>query len=323
MADSGAPEGSVKNLLDNKTLRWVFVGGKGGVGKTTCSSSIAIQLAKVRRNVLLVSTDPAHNLSDAFNQKFGKDPTKVNGFDNLYCMEVDPSDAMEGLASAEAAAVPGLNILKDLGSSLPGIDEATSFTKILKLVNTLDFDVTVFDTAPTGHTLRLLQLPQSFVKGINKMLELKGMFGGLLNQFAGAMGMGGGEMDFTAKAEQMKKDVETLSAQFKDHTLTTFVCVAIAEFLSLYETERLIQELSILELDVCNIIVNQLVVQPQGSHCELCASRRAIQGKYLKQIDELYNDFHITKVPLQTSEVRGPKGLSTFSELLVNPVKVE
>jgi arsenite-transporting ATPase len=155
----------------------------GGVGKTTTSCCLAVQLAKVRPNVLVVSTDPAHNLSDAFGQKFGREPVKVNGFDNLYCMEVDSSgdqewEALEAAQAAQGIPSDGLesgvgSIMKDLMTSVPGIDEAMAFAELMKMVQEMNYSTIVFDTAPTGHTLRLLSFPKTMESAIGKLLELK------------------------------------------------------------------------------------------------------------------------------------------------------
>ncbi|XP_010908217.1 ATPase GET3A isoform X2 [Elaeis guineensis] len=314
-----APEGTVRNILEQKSLKWVFVGGKGGVGKTTCSSILAILLAQVRQSVLVISTDPAHNLSDAFQQRFTKIPTLVNGFTNLFAMEVDPKVENDELPNDEGVD----SFLSELTNAIPGVDEAMSFAEMLKLVQTMDYSVIVFDTAPTGHTLRLLQFPSTLEKGLEKVMTLKNKFGGLLSQATRLFGLGDefSEDAMLGKLEGMKDVIEQVNRQFKDPDLTTFVCVCIPEFLSLYETERLVQELTKFEIDAHNIIINQVLYDEEVVESKLLKARIRMQQKYIDQFYMLYDDFHITKLPLLPEEVCGVQALRKFSRHFLSPYK--
>uniref|UniRef100_A0A7S0UTW4 ArsA/GET3 Anion-transporting ATPase-like domain-containing protein n=1 Tax=Polytomella parva TaxID=51329 RepID=A0A7S0UTW4_9CHLO len=313
------PTPTLQNILDQKELKWIFVGGKGGVGKTTCSSSLAVQLASVRENVLIISTDPAHNLSDAFRQKFSKTPSKVEGFDNLFAMEVDPTPDAADFEELEWAQD---SFLTELAGSIPGIDEAMSFAEVIKEVQSMQFDCIVFDTAPTGHTLRLLNFPSLLEKGLNKLMGLQNAMGGMLGPLTrmfGDAGEGGASMpeQLLGKLEGMLDVVRKVNAQFKNPDLTTFVCVCIPEFLSLYETERLVQELAKFEIDTHNIVINQIIFPESVGTSKLLEARRRMQQKYLDQFFELYEDFHIIRLPLLEEEVRGVEALRAFSQNLM------
>ena len=172
-------------------LKFILVGGKGGVGKTSVASSLAITLAETGKRVLIISTDPAHSVSDSFDLDFSSgEIEKVKGVKgDLYALEINPESAGEEISKAigqpmntgdfaNMANMPGLSELQGLGQDMqsmpqPGMDEALSFAKILEYADNDDYDTIVLDTAPTGHTLRLLNIPEFLDSFLGRMLKMR------------------------------------------------------------------------------------------------------------------------------------------------------
>lgn len=235
------------------------------------------------------------------------------------------------------------SMINDVTSSFPGIDEAMSFAELMKQVQTMDYSVIVFDTAPTGHTLRLIGFPGMLEGVMSKMSEMKDKFSGIISSVLIIIIYCIYSLECQEEVvvvlliqclekyfyylfiyEQINdlKDLsDRVNKQFKNSDYTTFICVCIPEFLSVYETERLVQELSRNEMDSHNIIVNQVLFVEKGSTCVKCNSRRKMQEKYLDQIDELYDSLHVVLLPQMNEEVRGAESIISFSENLIKPYK--
>ena len=175
---------------------FIFVGGKGGVGKTSISSATALWLAEQGKKTLVVSTDPAHSLSDSLEVPIGHYPREIKT--NLYAVEIDPDEAMAEKQTALEAQkenssddmLGGLDFLTDqmdLASSSPGADEIAAFEVFLSVMTSNEFDVVVFDTAPTGHTLRLLSFPEVMDSWVGKAMMAKAKLGSLANSLKNIM----------------------------------------------------------------------------------------------------------------------------------------
>ncbi len=202
--------------------------------------------------------------------------------------EIDPAIKLEESEWMEAGSE---GLISEIISSVPGIDEAMSFAELLKYVQGDQYSTIVFDTAPTGHTLRLLSFPSILEKALNKLMSIKNRFSGLFSQMTGMIGASSAvpsEEQLLGKLETMKAMIEDVNRQFQDPKLTTFICVCIPEFLSLFETERLIQELAKFGIDVHNVVVNQ-VLFPEAGACRLRSApfflrRRALGTKISSRI---------------------------------------
>lgn len=311
-------------LLEKQSLRFLLFGGKGGVGKTSNAAASALWTAEHGRETLVISTDPAHSLGDSFAQDLsGGEVVPIKGVKNLFGMEIDPRKAFaeyqQITQQAEADGISDMGDMMGFGDltdmTAPGADEALAFSKVLQFIQECEYDLVVFDTAPTGHTLRLLGLPEMLDSFFGKLIKIRIRFGNLFGRLKSVFGRGDYEPD--RSIEQMEKLKETISAsrgELSDPNRTSFVIVMIPEAMAVAETERLLQALYEFEIPSSHIIINMIV--PDIPNCSFCKSRKTMQTKYLAQIREIYDDFTVTEVPLFANEIQGIPTLQRLSNCL-------
>ncbi len=289
----------------------IFIGGKGGVGKSTSAAAVAWKAAEEGYTTLLISTDPAHNLGDIFNRNIGGKTTKLA--DRLYALEIDPEIETEKYIAGVKENIKGtvhsgmmeeVHRQLDTAKASPGADEAALFDKLISIIleEKEHFDKLIFDTAPTGHTIRLLSLPELmgvWIEGLlKKRKKTKENYSQLLND---------GEPIEDPIYDVLKERQERFSKArdiLLDDSKTGFIFVLNPERLPVLETKKALELLEKYHLHVKTLIVNKVL--PNQTDGEFFKQRKEHEKQYLKLIEDTFKKQELIMVPfflmiLQTS----------------------
>ena len=295
----------------------VLYGGKGGVGKTTCAAATGLAAAEAGATALVVSTDPAHSLGDVFQTAVGGDPTEIRP--GLEAVETDPQTGTaqyEALFETLAAELDGAGIdLDDAGLGelftsglLPGSDELAALANIDRYAGDDRWDTVIFDTAPTGHTLRLLDLPEAVGTGVETALSLREQVGRKTDAaktmlFGPYATMGSRDEDHAAFTDVLA-EMERVGEVLRDDERTEFRVVSLAESLVFAETKRLVEQLDSAGVPVGGIVVNR-VLSNVDEDCARCQAQRTDQQAVLADMRETFTDRPIRELPDLTGEASG------------------
>ncbi|ESS12243.1 MAG: arsenite-activated ATPase ArsA [uncultured archaeon A07HR60] len=293
---------------------FVLYGGKGGVGKTTLAAATGMRSARSGARTLVVSTDPAHSLADAYECRVGETPTRISDDSQLYGLEINPRDRFrerygdtfeELIGDAQSL---GVDISEDDVSDVserglvPGADELAVVDLFAEYDDHPDWEVVVFDTAPTGHTLRLLSLPDVMNTTVGKLISLKGGLSSVTNTVRGLIGSSGDDSrsgsSYSSKMDQMQSVMEDVSARLRDGRRTEFRAVTIPERMAIAETERLLTRLDETGISVESVLINK-VLQDASEDCPTCWPRYQNQLDIIEEAKTKF-DPPVREVPLVT-----------------------
>ncbi|MBT2661073.1 ArsA family ATPase [Bacillus sp. ISL-45] len=307
------------DMLEKKIY---FIGGKGGVGKSTTSAAMALLLAQKGKRILLVSTDPAHNTGDLFHRNFTGGKIE-NATRNLDVLEIDSEQESRNYINSVKGNLKGLvkatmleevNRQIDMAASSPGAEEAALFDKITSLVleEITNYDAIVFDTAPTGHTIRLLTLPELMGVWMDGLLERRKKVNENYAQW-----MNDGEVvedPLYDKLNERKNRFKRVREILLDGIQTEYVFVLNAERLPILETNKAIETLHQHGIHVNSIVVNKVI--PKEADGRFMAQRRTNERLYLDEIKEKFKNQRQVFLPLLEQDISSLSTLEYISGLL-------
>lgn len=316
--------------LENKKL--ILFGGKGGVGKTTTSASTGIYMAEQGMRTLVLSIDPQHSLADSFDQDIAvseslhrdteEEITAIKSVNNLYAMEIDAKKLFEEWRdenrdvfiqiTSDATILDSKDAASFIDLSLPGMDEIMALKKLQHLLKEGEFDLYILDTAPTGHTLRFLEIPELMRDWINLLKQMRAK-----TRYIQRFFFGGRAKRIRNKADRFLKEemvkIKRIQATLRGYS-TEFIPVTILEEMAIDESERLLDGIRRNRIRVTQIICNQLI--PWNPECVYCRSIREKQQEELTRVGEIFAHLQIVYMPSFPHEIRGVEALSTFGKIL-------
>lgn len=298
---------------------FILFGGKGGVGKTTMAAAASLRFANLKTRVLIFTTDPAPSLADSFGQPIGNEPTPIVKIKNLFAMEIDAKQVLKKFRQEYGKDISDIlqqgtyladpEIEEMISLDIPGLDEVMALKKITDFMENHEYQLYIIDTAPTGHTLRLLTLPDLIDDWIKFLASLRWKYHTMVRHFAREQRL--------EKADQflieMKKTVKKVKSLLQDSIKTEFMTVTIPEALGVRETEDLINNLERLHIRSNHVIINNIFPK---NNCAFCQSKRKEQNKYIDQIKKKFRGRIITEVGLQDREVKGINRLKELGKFL-------
>uniref|UniRef100_M4DUP0 ArsA/GET3 Anion-transporting ATPase-like domain-containing protein n=1 Tax=Brassica campestris TaxID=3711 RepID=M4DUP0_BRACM len=315
LAEGGASR--FDEMVSANQRKYYLLGGKGGVGKTSCAASLAVKFASHGHPTIVVSTDPAHSLSDSFSQDLSGGVLKsVQGVDSpLLALEITPERMKEEIKSQAGGDKSVKNMMDSMGLGMFA-------GEVLQFVESPEysrFTRIVFDTAPTGHTLRLLSLPDFYDSSISKITKLKKKITAAASAFTSVFGKKKEiqEQGPSNELDQLKERMEKVRNVFRDVDTTEFVIVTIPTVMAINESSRLHASLRKENVPVQRLIVNQLLPDSQ-SDCKFCSVRRKEQTRVLGLIqkDTELSGLKVIQSPLLDAEIRGVPALKFMGDLI-------
>jgi arsenite-transporting ATPase len=298
----------------------VLYGGKGGVGKTTCAAAHALARSRSGARTLVVSTDPAHSLGDAFERDVGADPTDVA--DSLAAVEVDPETgqaAYRGVVEALAAEFRDAGLRLDdadlerlfEAGLIPGGDEVAALEYIARYADA-DYDTVVFDTAPTGHTLRLLDLPDVLAETLgvagDVQQRVRRTARAARSMVLGPAAYWGGGSDDADAVTTLHDRIEAVGALLRNPERTSFRVVLTPERMAIAESERLVARLRAADVPVASLVVNRLFTNPEDCACDRCRRDERRHADRLAAVEAGF-DLPVRRVPELAGEAQGIEAL--------------